>query len=167
MIWPAGPPVEFSDRNGYETSVSDNKNGTHSTICYVPDSSDPNYSGIAYFANSASGSVTVTVAFSTADPYSALSVEAWKGAATSSVYRHDRELHDSLLDGRWPQHHSFLAGKRRLQSDHIQPADADGQSDCCWECLQLLGHLRWSGKCCELHRLSNGYMEPGQRLRYP
>ena len=77
--------VEFGDRNGYETSISDNKNGAHTRIYYVPDSTDPNYSGMAYFANSASGSVTVQVSLSATDWWAVVSVQAWKGAATSSV----------------------------------------------------------------------------------
>src|SRR5579862_514654 len=77
--------VEFADRNGIETSVSDGTNGTYSTIYYVPDSSDPHSSGMAYFANSAAGSLTVTVALPGVDAWGIISVQAWKGAATSSV----------------------------------------------------------------------------------
>jgi RHS repeat-associated protein len=77
--------VEFGDRNGYQTSISDNKNGAHTRIYYVPDSTDPNYSGMAYFANSASGSVTVQVALSATEPWAVISAQAWKGAATSAV----------------------------------------------------------------------------------
>jgi RHS repeat-associated protein len=77
--------VEFGDRNGYETSISDNKNGAHTRIYYVPDSTDPNYSGMAYFANSASGSVTVQVSLSATEPWAVISAQAWKGAATSAV----------------------------------------------------------------------------------
>jgi hypothetical protein len=77
--------VEFSDRNGYETSISDGANGAYTKIYYVQDSADPNYSGMAYFMNSASGSLTVKVSASGSDPWVLLSVQAWKGASTTSV----------------------------------------------------------------------------------
>jgi hypothetical protein len=77
--------VEFSDRNGYETSISDGANGAYTKIYYVQDSADPNYSGMAYFMNSASGSLTVKVSVSGSDPWALLSVQAWKGASTTSV----------------------------------------------------------------------------------
>ena len=77
--------VEFSDRNGYETSISDGANGAYTKIYYVQDSADPNYSGMAYFMNSASGSLTVKVSVSGSDPWARLSVQAWKGASTTSV----------------------------------------------------------------------------------
>jgi hypothetical protein len=77
--------VEFSDRNGYETSISDGANGAYTRIYYVQDSADPNYSGMAYLMNSASGSLTVKVSESGSDPWALLSVQAWKGASTTSV----------------------------------------------------------------------------------
>ncbi len=77
--------VEYADDHGLATSVSDSVNGQYTNVYYVTDSADPNSSGISYHANSASGSVTVTVALSGSDPWAFLSVQAWKGAATSSV----------------------------------------------------------------------------------
>jgi Concanavalin A-like lectin/glucanases superfamily/Domain of unknown function (DUF2341)/NHL repeat len=77
--------VEASDRNGYATSVSDATNGAYTAIYYVSDSADPNYSGMAYFMNSASGSLTVQMTLSGSDPWAIISVQAWKGAATSFV----------------------------------------------------------------------------------
>ena len=72
--------VEFSDRNGYMTSISDGANGTYGKIYYVADSGDPNYSGMAYFANSKAGSLTVKLALSRSDHWAKISVQAWKGA---------------------------------------------------------------------------------------
>ena len=77
--------VEFSDRNGYMTSISDGANGTYGKIYYVADSGDPNYSGMAYFANSKAGSLTVKLALSRSDHWAKISVQAWKGAAISGV----------------------------------------------------------------------------------
>jgi RHS repeat-associated protein len=77
--------VEYADRNGYETSISDGSNGSYAPVYYTSDSADPNYSGIAYFVNSASGSLTVQLSLSASDPWALVSVQAWKGAATISV----------------------------------------------------------------------------------
>jgi RHS repeat-associated protein len=77
--------VEFSDRNGYETSVSDASNGAYTQIYYVADSGDPNYSGMAYFVSSGAGSTTVQLSLSWNDPWAVISVQAWKGASKNSV----------------------------------------------------------------------------------
>jgi hypothetical protein len=77
--------VEFSDRNGYMTSIGDGTNGAYSQIYYIADPSDPNSSGMAYFANARAGSLTVSIGLSSPDPWAIVSAQAWTGAARSSV----------------------------------------------------------------------------------
>jgi hypothetical protein len=77
--------VEFGNRDGNLSKVSDPTNGTYTTIFYVQDSANPTYAGMAYFCNAASGTYNVTVTLSVSEADGAyLSAEPWKNAATSS-----------------------------------------------------------------------------------
>jgi hypothetical protein len=72
--------VEFSDRDGLITGISDPTNGSYTGLFYVADSSGPAWGGMAYFQTSASGSlaVTVTLTGASAGNDTLISAQAWR-----------------------------------------------------------------------------------------
>lgn len=76
--------VALAARNSGSFTVTDSNSHTYSNIWTASDPSNPVFGGMAYFANSASGSITVTVTIPTAGGPVSLYVLSWKGASTTS-----------------------------------------------------------------------------------
>jgi hypothetical protein len=78
--------VEYADRNGDKSSISDATNGTYSlATAYGNDTSDPSWSGIAYFCKAAAGTYSPTLNLSpSTDTWAIISAQAWRRAKGTS-----------------------------------------------------------------------------------
>lgn len=81
--------VEFSERNGLFSTISDPTNGTYSNVYYAFNPNDPGWAGQAYFLSNAAatGNLTLTMNTSTAgDTWGNIHAQAWKvSSGTASL----------------------------------------------------------------------------------